>query len=317
VESFALDFWDYAAFAGYFVALLDVGLWAGRKKKGTSGDFFLAGRALPWYVVGTSFIAANIHSEHFIGMIGAAYVYGVSPAFYSWGNVASFTLLVWLFIPFLIASGVFTTPEYMERRFTPVLRQFFAYATVLINVLAFLAAVLYGGGVALEALAGLPLEWGVLAMALVGGGIATYGGLRSVAFSDVITVAVMVAGGTMVTVYGLYALSGEEHSIIEGFRVTIERNQATTGPWAEAVAKHSQEIVGGPSYDRLAVIQPASHKLVPWPKLIFGVFSISIWYNVCNQLMIQRVLAARNMYHGQADRSGIALRLRPARDVLI
>jgi len=304
VESFALDFWDYAAFLGYLFAILLVGYIAGRKKKRSSGDFFLAGRALPWYVVGASFIAANIHSEHFIGMIGAAYVYGVAPAYYAWGNVASFTLLIWLFIPFLIASGVFTTPEYMERRFSPALRQFFAYTTVLINVVAFLAAVLYGGAVALEALVGLPLELGVLIMALFGGTIATYGGLRSVAFSDVITVAVMILGGTVVTLYGLHALSGEAHSIAEGFRVMIERNQATFGPWAEAVSKHSFEIVGRSDYDRLSVVQPASHQLTPWPMLIFGVFSISIWYNVCNQLMIQRVLAARNIYHA---RMGILL----------
>jgi len=115
-QPFPFVFWDYLVFAGYFAALSAVGLWAGREKKRSPESYFLAGRTLPWYVVGSSFIASNISSEHFIGMIGAAYVYGIAVAMAEWGNISVFTLLIWFFIPFLLASRVFTIPERLKGR---------------------------------------------------------------------------------------------------------------------------------------------------------------------------------------------------------
>jgi solute:Na+ symporter, SSS family len=328
-ESFTLDRIDYLAFAGYFLILSIIGFAAGRRERGTSDDYFLAGRRLPWYVVGGSFIASNISSEHFIGMIGAAFLYGICVAMWEWGNIWSFTLLIWFFIPFLLASKVFTTPEFMERRFNSTLRQFFAIVTVISNVVAFLAAVLYGGGLALHSLFGsaiarvvTPLaesvhganlspevlgQWelwfAIVVLAVVAGAWAIYGGLSSVAWTDLFTLAVMIAGGIMVTVLGLYMLSGDEHSLIEGFRVMLQRNQAEDGVWAEAVDRTAPLIAHVSEYDRLSVIQPITHELAPWPHLLDFV-SITIWYNVINQFMIQRVLGARNMYHA---RMGIVL----------
>jgi SSS family solute:Na+ symporter len=302
--SFELHLLDYLAFGAYFVGLCLIGYWFGRKKQQDSADYFLAGRTLPWYVVGSSFIASNISSEHFIGMIGAAFIYGIAPAMFEWANVATFTLLIWFFIPFLLAARVFSTPEFLERRFNPTIRQFFAYVTVISNVVAFLAAVLYGGGLALEKLFGWPLWWAIALLAVVSGGWAVYGGLRSVAWMDVFTVVIMIAGGLMVTVLGLYMLSGDSHSLVEGFRVMIERNRATDGVWAEVVRQNAPHIVRADHYNRLSVIQPITHELTPWPGLIMMIFSVSIWYNVINQFMIQRVLGARDMYHA---RMGIVL----------
>ena len=302
--SFELHPLDYLAFGTYFLVLCGIGYWFGRKKQPDSADYFLAGRTLPWYVVGSSFIASNISSEHFIGMIGAAFIYGIAPAMFEWANVATFTLLIWFFIPFLLAAKVFSTPEFLERRFNPTIRQFFACVTVISNVVAFLAAVLYGGGLALERLFGWDLWFAIALLAVVSGGWAVYGGLRSVAWMDVFTVVVMIAGGLMVTVLGLYMLSGESHSLIEGFRVMIERNRAEAGIWAEVVRQNAPHILQGEHYNRLSVIQPVTHELTPWPGLILMIFSVSIWYNVINQFMIQRVLGAKDMYHA---RMGIVL----------
>ncbi|MBI4580263.1 MAG: sodium/solute symporter, partial [Planctomycetes bacterium] len=303
-ESFHLDVLDYAAFAGYFALLSLIGFLAGRRRKRQSDDYFLAGRSLPWYVVGCSFIASNISSEHFIGMIGAAYVYGISVAMFEWGNVLTFSILIWVFIPFLLASRVFTTPEFMEKRFNLTLRQFFAVVTVITNVVAFLAAVLYGGGLALEKLFGWPLWLAIVVVGLAAGIWAIYGGLSSVAWMDVLTVIIMIVGGMLVTLLGLAALSGDGHSVVDGFRAMIERNRAQSGVFAEAVQQTAPNIVHADQYNRLSVIQPATHPLVPWSGLIFIVFTVSIWYNVINQFMIQRVLGAKDMYHA---RMGIVL----------
>lgn len=301
---FPLAFWDYLVFAGYFVILSFIGLWAGRKEKKHAEDYFLAGRSLPWYVVGSSFVASNISSEHFIGMVGAAYVYGICVAMSEWGNIWSFSLLIWFFIPFLLASRVFTIPEFLERRFNGTLRQFFAIVTIISNIVAFLAAVLYGGGLALQKLFGWNLWFAIVALGVVAGSWAIYGGLKSVAWTDFFTIIVMILGGIMVTVLGLYALSGDSHSLVEGWEKMIDLNQAAGGRWREAVERNAERIAGVENYNRLSVIQPLTHETTPWLQLLLGFLSVSIWYNVINQFMIQRVLGARDMYHA---RMGIVL----------
>src|SRR5436190_20174184 len=236
-ESFRLGTWDYVIFAAYFVVLSTIGFWVGRKKKADCEDYFLAGRSLPWYVVGTSFIGANISSEHFIGMIGAAYVFGICIALSEWSNIWVFSLLIWFFIPFLLSSRVVTMPQFLERRYGPVIRQFFAIMTLISNVVAFLAAVLYGGGVALQALFGWNLYVAVIVLGGVAGTWAIYGGLKTVAYTEFFMVAVMLTGGLLVTVLGLYALSGDAHSMIVGWKRMVAANQAITGIWREAVEK--------------------------------------------------------------------------------
>jgi len=303
-DAFPLSWPDYAAFTGYFVVLCAIGWWAGRKEKQNADDYFLAGRTLPWYVVGSSFVASNISTEHFIGMIGAAFVYGICVAMSEWSNVLSFSALIWFFIPFLLASRVFTTPEFMEVRFHPLLRQFFAVLTIVSNVVAFLAAVLYGGGLALASLFGWNLWFAIVVLGGVAGSWAIYGGLKSVAWTDFFTIIVMIIGGLMVTLLGLDMLSGDSHSLVKGWHVMIERNQAHAGVWKEVVEKNAWHCARVTDYNRLSVIQPITHETTPWPSLLLGFFSVSIWYNVINQFMIQRVLGAKNAYHA---RMGIVL----------
>lgn len=298
-SSFELHWLDYCTFLLYIAVVCVIGFIMGRRQKETSESYFLSGRTLPWYVVGASFIAANISSEHFIGMIGASFIFGISIAMYEWGNINSFTVLIWLFIPFLLATRIFTIPEFLEKRFNNTLRQLFAFLTIVCNITAFLAAVLYGGGVALSVLFGWPLWFAILFLGVVSGTWAIYGGLRSVAWMDLFTVVIMIIGGAMVAILGLYTLSGNEHSLAEGWRVMIERNKAQTGIWAQAVAQNAQNMVAMDTYNRLSVIQPASHKMVPWPSLIFGFIASGIWYSALNQFMIQRVLGAKNAYHAR------------------
>jgi len=302
--SLPLGLWDYLGFASFFLVLSIIGYVSGRKERASSQEYFLAGRKLPWYVVGCSFIASNISSEHFIGMIGASFIYGICICMYSWGNIGAFTFLIWLFIPFLLASRVFTIPEFLEKRFNSGLRQFFAVVTVISNVLAFLAAVLYGGALALQSLFGWPFWPAIIALAIVAGAWAIYGGLSSVAWTDFFTVIVMLAGGFAVTLYGLNMLGGQDGSIVDGFRIMLQRNQATDGAWAQAVSQTAQQLAHVDEYNRMSLFQPVTHPVVPWPSLIFIILSVSIWYNVLNQFMIQRVLGAKDRYHA---RMGIVL----------
>ena len=298
VELFPLAPLDYLAIGGFFAMLSVVGYLAGRGEQSSSTEYFLAGKKLPWYVVGGSFIASNISSEQFIGMIGSAVVFGVCVSMLEWGNVITFTLLIWFFIPFLLSAKVFTTPEYLELRFNPALRQIFAFVTVISNVVAFLAAVLYGGALALASLFGWHPWFAVIALGIVSGMWAIYGGLSSVAWTDLLTVVVMILGGLTITVLGLSALAGDDGSLLDGLLTMIERNQANQGAWAEAVNVNTSNLSGGDSdsYDRLSLFQGATHPVLPAISILPFIFSVSIWYNVLNQFMIQRVLGARSEY---------------------
>jgi SSS family solute:Na+ symporter len=298
---FQLAFWDYAVFIFYVILISFIGFYSGRKKKKNSSDYFLAGNSLPWYVIGSSFTAANISVEHFIGVVGAAFIYGICIAMSEWANVLSFTLLIWIFIPFLMASKVFSIPEFLEKRYSSSIRQIFAIVTLATNILAFLAAVLYGGGIILQKMFGIDLLYAILLISAISGVWTIYGGLKSLAWMDLLTIIVMVVGGFSVTIFGLYYLSGDSSSILEGFKIMLERNRAETGVWREVMQNNIPNIMDTSltSYNRLSVIQPISHKVTPWPNLILGVFTISIWYNCLNQFMIQRVLAAKSSYHAR------------------
>lgn len=315
---------DYVVFAAYIIALCAVGWWAGRRKADDNTGYFLADKSLPWYVVGSSYIAANISTEHFIGLIGSSVIYGICMATGEWSSVIAFSFLIWLFIPFLLSAKVFTAPEFLERRFTPTMRLFFACVTVIVNIIGFLAPMIYGGGLALEAAFGLnallgidpgavargaATNWGlylaITAIGLGAGAWAIWGGLKSVAWMDVLTVIIMVIGGLSVTYYGLRYLGGGSGSLIEGFRVMIERNQATSGVFKEAVDRLRPEIVpGAATYNRLSVIQPLCHEVTPWIHWVLSFFYIGLWYTVINQFMVQRIFAARSKYDA---RLGIVL----------
>jgi SSS family solute:Na+ symporter len=146
---------------------------------------------------------------------------------------------------------------------------------------------------------GWNLWFSIILLGIVAGGWAIYGGLSSVAWGDLFMVVVMVFGGVTVTILGLDALAGDGGSLVRGFQVMIERNQATGGVWAEAVSQNLRNLAGAESYNRLSVFQPASHPTHPWTSLLLGIFSVSIWYNVLNQFMIQRVLGAKDSYHAR------------------
>src|SRR3984885_9661978 len=151
---------DYIEFFIFLAALCVVGVWSGRGERGSSSDYFLAGRRLPWYVVGGSYIAANVSTEHFIGLIGASYLLGMPTALAQWQTTLAEIVIVFLFVPFLIRARITTVPEYLAKRFGPGVRLAFALLTIFANITIFMAAVLYAGGLALGGFFGWAPCWG-------------------------------------------------------------------------------------------------------------------------------------------------------------
>jgi solute:Na+ symporter, SSS family len=304
MEGFKLHLLDYLAFFSYILLLVGVGWFYGRKKS-TSAEYFLAGRSLPWYVVGSSYIASNISIEHFVGMIGAAVLYGICVATPEWSTIIAFTFMIWIFIPFLFSSKVYTAPEFLEKRFNKEMRFIFAAITILANVFVFMAPVIYGGSLFLVKLFGVNKTLAPIYIGLATGVFAIWGGLKSVAFMDVVTIIFKIGGGLIVTILGLIWLGDHygEGGIIEGLRVMINTNLAKDGLAKQWVENNISHFLNGNTsnqvYHRMSVIQPINQETNPWTHWVFSFFYIGLWYTAFNQHLIQKVFAAKDMYHAR------------------
>ena len=134
ISTLALQPLDYIEFFLFLIALCLVGFFSGRGERGSSTDYFLAGRRLPWYAVGGSYVAANVSTEHFIGLVGASYILGIPPALAQWQTTLAEVIIVFLFVPFLIRANVVTVPQYLAARFGSGVRLAFALLTVFANI---------------------------------------------------------------------------------------------------------------------------------------------------------------------------------------
>lgn len=302
METVDLSNLDVLVFLVYVAVFCAIGIYFSRKTKPNTADYFLAGRSLPWYAVGSSYIAANISTEHFIGLVGAAFIYGMCVSTSEWSSVIAYTFLIWLYIPFLMSSRVYTAPEFLEKRFNRKMRIYFALVTLAVNIFGFLGPILYGGGLVLHALFGINLNLAITLVAISSGFWAICGGLKAIASIDVLTVIIMVIGGLSVTFIGLNHL-GAGAGIFEGIEQMLAANRGIPDFASQFIDEMVPHILKGDSagapYGRLSVIQPLNHYAVPWTHWVLSFFYIGLWYTVINQHMIQKVLAAKDIYHAR------------------
>ena len=289
---------DYVEFFVFLAALCLVGFFSGRGERTSSTDYFLAGRRLPWYAVGGSYVAANVSTEHFIGLVGASYIMGMPTALAQWATTLAEIVIVFLFVPFLIRANVVTVPQYLAARFGPGVRLAFALLTIFANITIFMAAVLYAGGLALSGFFGWPLLWCIVGTGAFAGILAVYGGLNTVAWTGVLTAIVKIGGVTLLTVLALKAMT-PSGGMIDGFVYVIQKNIADSGVWHQALNASAPHLTHYGAYNRLTVFQPPDHPLTPWTGAFFGFLAVGVWYGVMNQFIVQRVLGARDIWHAR------------------
>src|SRR5512141_2542462 len=199
---------DVVLFALYLAGNIALGLWVARRKTADARGYFLAGDRLPWYAIGGSIIAANISTEHFIGMVGIAYAAGLIVAQWEWGNWFTFSVLIWIFLPDFIRGGLYTMPEFLERRFNPTCRYLFAVCSLVLWITAQMAVIMLAGGRAMNGMFGVNEIVTILALAVLAGSYTIYGGLISVAWTDFLQFIVMLIGGLVVALVGLHQVGG-------------------------------------------------------------------------------------------------------------
>ncbi|CAI8237622.1 MAG: Sodium/glucose cotransporter [Flavobacteriaceae bacterium] len=273
---------DYVIFAAYAIVILGVGLWVSRSKEGetkNAEDYFLASKSLPWWAIGASLIAANISAEQFIGMSGSGFAGGLAIATYEW--MAALTLIVVgkFFLPIFIEKGLYTIPEFVEKRYSSQLKTILAVFWIGLYVFVNLASVLYLGGLALQTILGIELMTGVLGLASFAAAYSLYGGLSAVAWTDIIQVVVLVLGGLVTTYLALDTVSGG-NGFFEGLSTVFH-----------AVPDRFDMILekGHPEYNNLPGIGV----------LIGGMWIANLYYWGFNQYIIQRTLAAKSLAESQ------------------
>ena len=259
---------DLLVFIGYFLVLIFIGFWSGRKKKKGAKDFFLAQGKLSWYVIGFAMIAAGISSEQFLGTVGFAFSHGISVANWEWLNGPSLLILIFIFIPFYLRKRVITMPQYLEMRFDNRTRVLFAAITILTYVFINLAGVIYSGGFALNVIFGINLYTAIWSMTLLAGAFAIWGGMATVAWTNVFQSVLLLGGGLLVFALGLIEIPGGMDTIVG------------TG-------------------ERSHLILPADDPHIPWTALIVLAFSTNIWYYCTNQTINQATLGAKNEWHAK------------------
>src|SRR5256885_11225288 len=171
-----LNSYDLAVFAGYMALTVAVGFWAARGMRSRSKQYFLGDKAMPWYVVGASMVSTNISSEHFVGNVRAAYNHGAVVATGGWNAWITYYLLIWIFLPYYIRSGIYTMPQFLEKRYNSACRTIFAMSLIVGYVAAILGGTLYAGALSLQRMLNMDLTWAIIFFGGTTGAYTVYGG---------------------------------------------------------------------------------------------------------------------------------------------
>ena len=284
---------DYAIFALYCVVIVFLGLWLSRTKKGeqkTSSDYFLAGRTLAWWAIGASLIAANISAEHFIGMSGSGFRIGMGIAAYEWMAAPVLILVAFFILPVMLEKKVFTMPQLLRDRYSHGVSLAFSILWLFLYIFVNLTSVAWLGALAMEQIMGIPVMTGVILLMVFAGVYSIFGGLKSVALTDVIQVVFLIGGGLITAYFALaHVGSGDAWT---GLQTVFGAVRETPGDMhLNMVIPEGSVAVDSATGATFDIFQD-----LPGLALIFGaIWLTNIGYWGFNQYIIQKGLAAKNL----------------------
>jgi SSS family solute:Na+ symporter len=266
----------------YAGGLLALALWVSREEKGhekDTQDYFLASKALPWWAIGASLIAANISAEQIIGMSGSGYVIGLAIASYEWMAAITLILVGKYFLPIFLKHGIYTMPQFLEQRYDHRVRTLLAVFWLGVYVFVNLTSILWLGALAINAVTGLSLTPGLILLGGFAAAYSLYGGLKAVALTDIVQVILLVLGGLLIAYITLDLISNGA-GFFAGFNILLER-----------VPEKFDMILspGNPHYISLPGISV----------LVGGMWIMNLSYWGFNQYIIQRALAAKSVREAQ------------------
>ncbi|WP_417485700.1 sodium/sugar symporter [Maricaulis sp.] len=269
---------DLFIVAGYAISLIAIAFLVSREKAGhkkDSTDYFLAGKALPWWAVGASLIAANISAEQIIGMSGQGYVVGLAIAAYEWQAAIVLLIVAKFFLPIFLERNVYTMPQFLDQRFGGGVKSIMAVFWIALYTAVNLTSVLWLGGLALNAVTGMAVLPAMMALAAFAVVYSLYGGLKAVALTDIVQVVVLIVGGLLITWISLGLVSEGGGAWLGATRLIDE------------IPGHFEMIFSSdhPNYSDLPGI---------WT-LLGGLWVLHFSYWGFNQYIIQRALGSKSL----------------------
>jgi SSS family solute:Na+ symporter len=259
---------DLVIIGFYILIVVIIGMLRGRKLRSDT-DFFLAGRKLRWPNIGFSIFASNISAEHLVGLAGAGYMFGLLHGNYEWMASGSLLLLALVFAPYYLSTKVSTMPEFLERRYSRKCRDFLSWLNVITIIFIRLGVGLYAGGLVIHVFLGWKLETCIVLIAVIAASYTIVGGLAAIVMTDTFQAVIMILGSIALVFIGLDKVGGI----------------------GALTAKVPSEY--------WSMLRPASDPEMPWYAIVFGYPVLGIWYWCTDQLMVQRVLGARDINQGQ------------------
>lgn len=256
---------DWIILCIYFVAIYFAAFWDRKRfphPLSNSANYFLAGRNMGWFVIGASMFAANIGSEHLVGLAGTGAARGLAVAHFELLAALILIFFSWFFIPFYLKSAVYTMPEFLERRYSPAARWYFAVISIIGYILTKISVTIAAGAMVLEVITGINFWVAALIIVIASGIYTLIGGLRAVMITSVVQMFVFVSSAIVITWLGLDKIGG----------------------W-----QAMRDIAGT---DFFNMWKPISDPDFPWTGIIFGAPILAIWYWCTDQYIVQKTLSA-------------------------
>lgn len=260
---------DYVVLALYFAVIFAIGWYHSRKER-TTANYFLASRDVAWWAIGASLFSSNIGSEHFIGLAGSGASTGMAAGHFEWMASLMVLMLGWVFVPFYLRSNVYTMPEFLERRYSSACRTYLASISLIAYVFTKIAVAILAGAIVLKAVLGWGMVESSLALVIATGIYTVGGGLAAVIYTEVIQTVILVVGALVLMFIGLDQVGG----------------------WSGLQAKVPADF--------FHMMKPSSDSSFPWTGIFFGAPILGIWYWCTDQVIVQRVLSAKDIGNAKA-----------------
>jgi SSS family solute:Na+ symporter len=284
---------DWIVLALFVVALIGVIFWVLKSKDKDTSDYFLAGRDATWLAIGASIFASNIGSEHLVGLAGTGAESGMA---YAHWEMQGWMILIlgWLFVPFYARSGVFTMPEFLERRYNAKSRSFLSIISLVSYVLTKVAVTVYAGGVVFKDVFNIEYVvifnqqvdffWvSAIGLVVLTGLYTVFGGMKAVLYTSVLQTPILLIGSIAILVIGLTQLGGWGN-LMEIVRSTDATYLNDAG---EVIYRSTTDSMGD-------LIRSHQDPKYPWTGVLLGSAIIGFWYWCTDQFIVQRVLSGRD-----------------------
>ncbi|XP_076825939.1 sodium/glucose cotransporter 4-like [Clavelina lepadiformis] len=279
---------DFAVIGVYFAFILAVGIWVMcRTDRSNVDGFFLAGRNITWFPIGASLFSSNIGSGSFVGLAGTGAAAGIAVGAFEWNAMLTLFFLGWIFAPVYIAAGVVTMPEYLRKRFGGERIQIYmSVLSLLLYIFTKVSADLFSGAIFVQVALGWNIYLAMIVLLLITALYTVTGGLAAVIYTDTVQTFIMIGGALVMMVLSFIHVGGYEGLETAYFQAIPKIRPANTS-------------CGIPREDSFHVFRDPIDGDLPWPGLTFGLTIIATWYWCTDQVLAQRMLAAKNLTHAK------------------